>query len=75
MKTLNPFHLAIPVDNLEICKDFYENTLECSPGRSSKIWADYSFFGHQLVLHFDPNKKKYIIMKLMENQFLFLILE
>tara|TARA_B100001250_G_scaffold248858_1_gene213953 strand:+ start:1107 stop:1526 length:420 start_codon:yes stop_codon:yes gene_type:complete len=57
MKNLNPFHLAIPVDNLKVCKDFYEKTLECSPGRFSKKWADYNFFGHQLVLHFDPSKK------------------
>ena len=58
MKNLQPFHLAIPVDKLEICKEFYENTLQCLPGRSSEIWADYNFFGHQLVLHCDPTKKK-----------------
>ena len=58
MKNLQPFHLAIPVDKLEICKEFYENTLQCLPGRSSETWADYNFFGHQLVLHCDPTKKK-----------------
>ena len=57
MKKLNSFHLAIPVNNLDACKDFYENVLECKPGRHSKSWADYNFFGHQLVIHFDPNKK------------------
>ncbi len=57
MKKLNSFHLAIPVNNLKVCKDFYENVLECKPGRHSKSWADYNFFGHQLVIHFDPNKK------------------
>lgn len=55
MATLSPFHLAIPVNDLEKCKSFYQNTLNCTPGRSSNQWADYNFFGHQLVLHFDPN--------------------
>ena len=58
MKKLNSFHLAIPVNNLKVCKDFYENVLECKPGRHSKSWADYNFFGHQLVIHFDPNKRE-----------------
>ena len=54
MHTLSPFHLAIPVDDLARCVEFYENVLGCSPGRSSEQWADYNFFGHQLVLHYDP---------------------
>jgi extradiol dioxygenase family protein len=54
MKAIAPFHLAIPVDDLEKNIDFYQNTLGCSPGRSSEHWADYNFFGHQLVLHHDP---------------------
>ena len=58
MKELNSFHLAIPVNNLDVCKDFYENILECKPGRNSDSWADYNFFGHQLVIHFDPNKRE-----------------
>ncbi|MEL0302052.1 MAG: glyoxalase, partial [Flavobacteriaceae bacterium] len=29
------------------------------PGRSSEHWADYSFFGHQLVLHEDKSHKGY----------------
>ena len=55
-----PFHLAIPVSNLELSKKFYENTLGCSIGRSSKNWIDFNFFNHQLVLHqtntFQQNK-------------------
>ena len=57
MKAIAPFHLAIPVDDLEKNITFYENVLGCSPGRSSEHWADYNFFGHQLVLHHDPNHK------------------
>jgi extradiol dioxygenase family protein len=60
MKNKFPFHLAIPVDDLETCKYFYENILGCIPGRSSSDWADYDLFGHQLVLHHDPNKNKLI---------------
>ena len=55
MTLLAPFHLAIPVSNLDEAKNFYEDKLECKPGRFTKEWADYSFFGHQLVLHEDIN--------------------
>ena len=51
----SPFHLAIPVDNLKLCSDFYSNILECEAGRSSDHWIDYNMFGHQLVLHVDPS--------------------
>lgn len=55
MSTVSPFHLAIPVDDLQKCIEFYEDVMGCKPGRSSEQWADYNFFGHQLVLHVDPN--------------------
>ena len=48
---IRPFHLAIPVTNLEISKIFYTNVLGCSIGRSSAKWIDLNFFSHQLVLH------------------------
>lgn len=47
----NPFHLAIPVQNLETCRTFYRETLGCKEGRSSEKWVDFDFFGHQLVIH------------------------
>ncbi len=46
-----PFHLAIPVQNLEICRTFYRDTLRCKEGRSDTHWVDFNFFGHQLVIH------------------------
>ncbi|MAH82408.1 MAG: glyoxalase [Flavobacteriaceae bacterium] len=55
MKNLSPFHLAIPVDNLDKAINFYENILGFNPGRKSEHWADYNFFGHQLVVHYDPS--------------------
>ena len=50
MKT-QPFHLAIPVQNLEKCRTFYRDILNCVEGRSSDHWVDFNFFGHQLVIH------------------------
>lgn len=48
---MNPFHLAIPVNNLELCRAFYRDILGCEEGRSASKWVDFDFFGHQLVLH------------------------
>ena len=48
---LNPFHLAIPVSNLEESVSYYRDTLGLREGRSSNKWADFNFFGHQLVCH------------------------
>lgn len=48
---LSPFHIAIPVHNLEECRKFYRDILNCEEGRSSDHWTDFNFFGHQLVIH------------------------
>ena len=48
---IQPFHLAIPVQNLEKCRTFYRDILQCEEGRSTDIWVDFNFFGHQLVIH------------------------
>ncbi len=59
MKT-QPFHLAIPVQDLEKCRTFYRDVLQCKEGRSSDHWVDFNFFGHQLVIHqkdgFNPER-------------------
>lgn len=49
--SISPFHLAIPVSDLESCRTFYREKLGCSEGRSSEKWVDFDFFGHQLVIH------------------------
>ncbi len=59
MQKIAPFHLAIPVHDITIARDFYENTLGFNVGRTSEEWADYNFFGHQLVLHEDKTHKGY----------------
>lgn len=47
----SPFHLAVPVHDLDLAKDFYGNVLGCKEGRSSSKWQDYSLNGHQIVCH------------------------
>ena len=49
--SLQPFHLAIPVNDLDSSKNFYHHLLGCKVGRSSDEWIDFNFFGHQLVCH------------------------
>jgi extradiol dioxygenase family protein len=54
MAAPNPFHLAIPVDDLARARDFYGELLGCAEGRSASGWVDFDFFGHQLVCHLNP---------------------
>lgn len=49
---VRPFHLAIPVDNVEKARAFYRDILKLEEGRSSDHWVDFNFFGHQLVIHY-----------------------
>jgi len=56
MTQVQPFHLAIPVYNLNECRVFYRDTLGCEEGRSSEHWVDFNFFGHQLVIHYKPKE-------------------
>lgn len=49
--SLTPFHLAIPVHNLDSARHFYGEVLGLPEGRSSTQWIDYNLFGHQLVVH------------------------
>ena len=37
-------------------QDFYKEILGCKEGRSSDHWADFNFFGHQLVIHFEKRR-------------------
>lgn len=52
MEKIQPFHLAIPVSDLEEARIFYRDVLGCREGRSSDHWVDFDFFGHQLVIHY-----------------------
>ena len=37
---LRPFHLAIPVDDIETAKEFYGSKLGFAQGRSDDHWVD-----------------------------------
>jgi extradiol dioxygenase family protein len=58
---MQPFHLAIPVHDIGICRKFYREVLGCSEGRSDDLWVDFNFYGHQLVIHYktgiNPDEK------------------
>ena len=51
MSSLTPFHLAIPVQDLETARAFYRDVLNCPEGRSSDKWVDFNLYGHQFVIH------------------------
>ena len=58
MSTISPFHIAIPVHNLNECRAFYRDILNCEEGRSSDHWVDFNLFGHQLVIHYKPKSEE-----------------
>jgi extradiol dioxygenase family protein len=51
-----PFHLAFPVHDLALARQFYGGLLGCSEGRSADDWIDFNFFGHQIVAHLSPSE-------------------
>jgi len=58
MQNISPFHIAIPVHNLQECRTFYREILDCEEGRSSDQWVDFNLFGHQLVIHYKPKPEE-----------------
>jgi extradiol dioxygenase family protein len=51
---MSPFHLAFPVHDLSLARQFYGQTLGCPEGRSTDDWIDFNFYGHQIVAHLAP---------------------
>jgi extradiol dioxygenase family protein len=51
-----PFHLAFPVHDLALARQFYGGLLGCSEGRSADDWVDFDFFGHQIVAHLSADE-------------------
>ncbi|MEO8635782.1 MAG: VOC family protein [Gemmatimonadales bacterium] len=51
-----PFHLAFPVHDLALARQFYGGLLGCAEGRSSDAWVDFDFHGHQVVAHLSPDE-------------------
>ena len=52
--SLQPFHLAFPVDDLAAARRFYGGLLGCPEGRSAEHWVDFDLHGHQIVAHLAP---------------------
>lgn len=48
---LRPFHLALPVRDLQAARNFYCGTLGLGIGRRAERWIDLDFYGHQVTLH------------------------
>ncbi len=63
-----PFHLAIPVHDLDEARRFYLGTLGCGQGRSGADWLDLDFFGHQIVVHVMPAGAPQCLVKVGENR-------
>ena len=55
--SLQPFHLAFPVHDLEEARKFYAGLLGCPTGRESSEWIDFDLYGHQIVAHLAPPEK------------------
>ncbi len=51
---MRPFHLAFPVHDLALAREFYGGLLGCPEGRSAPEWIDFDFYGHQIVAHLSP---------------------
>ena len=54
MNSIPPFHVAVPVDDLEAARKFYRDVLRCEEGRSDDLWTDFNLYGHQFVIHYKP---------------------
>lgn len=58
MSALRPFHLAVPVNDIQQARDFYGGLLGCSEGRSASHWVDFDLYGHQFVCHLDQSDRQ-----------------
>jgi extradiol dioxygenase family protein len=54
MQKITPFHVAVPVYDLEEARTFYREVLGCAEGRTDKLWIDFDLYGHQFVIHYKP---------------------
>ena len=57
MNNIRPFHVAFPVNNLEVTRKFYAEVLGCKVGRSAERWIDFDLFSHQISAHLVDEEK------------------
>ena len=48
---MNPFHLAVTVNNLDAAREFYTGLLGCRESFAAEAFFDIDFFGNLLTLH------------------------
>lgn len=51
---VTPFHLAIQVRDVAEAREFYGRKMGFPEGRSDECWIDFNMFGHQMVVHLNP---------------------
>ena len=51
---LTPFHIAVQVRDIDEARNFYGVKMGLCEGRSSESWIDFNMFGHQFVVHLNP---------------------
>ena len=51
-----PFHLSIPVADLDRAQAFYRDVLGAEVGRRSDDWLDILLWGHQITLQHRPSE-------------------
>jgi extradiol dioxygenase family protein len=56
--TFPRFHLAFPVTDLHLTRQFYVEVLGCRVGRESTSWIDFNFFDHQITAHLSPEETR-----------------
>ena len=56
MQEPRPFHIAVPVRDIEEAREFYTEILGCEEGRSDSHWIDFNMYGHQYVVHQVPEQ-------------------
>ena len=66
--SLSPFHLAIPVADLEAARQFYSGLLGCRVGRESARWIDFEFFGHQVTAHLDQEHAQHVAANVVDGK-------
>jgi extradiol dioxygenase family protein len=58
--TFPRFHLAFPVSDLQLARQFYVEMLGCRVGRESESWIDFDFFGHQITAHLSREEARLV---------------
>lgn len=51
---MTPFHLAVQVRDINEAREFYGSKMGFAEGRSDKCWVDFDMYGHQFVVHLNP---------------------